>query len=96
MGFNKQCHRLDTSKISIDKHSTMAPEMDFWRRSGRVTRIDSITNKEIIRLMKVEKHTLTYIEEKLIRYEHVNRSNTNRWIYKMTDWSSSGERKIVI
>lgn len=71
-----------------------ATEMEFWRRSCRLTRLDRIRNDEIKRRMGVEKDVLEYIEEKrLLWYGHVRRASENRWIAKVTDWSPIGRRK---
>lgn len=71
-----------------------AAEMDFWRRSCRVSRLDRLTNEEIKQRMGVEKDTLDYIEEKCLTwYGHVRRADPSRWIAKVTDWSPVGRRK---
>ncbi|CAG9829626.1 unnamed protein product [Diabrotica balteata] len=62
-----------------------ATEMDYWRRSCRLSRMDKITNDEIKRRMEIKKDTLNYIEEKRLKwYGHVRRINPNRWIAKIT------------
>ncbi|CAG9828171.1 unnamed protein product, partial [Diabrotica balteata] len=82
----------NTMKISRNKINTT--EMDYWRRSCRVSRMEKITNDEIKRRIEIKKDTLNYIEEKrLTWYGHVRRTDPNRWIAKITEWSPIGKRK---
>ncbi|XP_060524518.1 uncharacterized protein LOC132700936 [Cylas formicarius] len=59
------------------KSKIQATEMEYWRRSCRISRIDKVRNEEIRQRMGVKKDTLTLIEEKRL----------------ITEWSPVGRRK---
>jgi len=76
------------------KNKVTATEMEYWRRSCRVTKMDRIRNEEIKRRMGINDDVLGYIEEKRLSwYGHVRRTDRNRWISKVTEWSPIGRRK---
>lgn len=71
-----------------------ATEMEYLRRSCRLSRLDKVPNVEIRRRIGNEKNLLEYIEEKrLLWYGHVRRSDETRWINRVTNWSPIGRRK---
>lgn len=58
-----------------NKNRITAVQVDLWRRSVKLTKLDTIPNLEIRRRIKVKKDLMTYIEEKrLIWYGHVTRA----------------------
>lgn len=54
--------------------------------------MERIGNEEMKQIMGVEKDTLHYIEDKkLMWYWHVRRTDRNRWISKVTEWSMNAD-----
>lgn len=63
-------------------------EMDYWRRSSKVSRLQHIRNEEIRLNMEIDKTIIDIIEEKRLRwYGHVQRMNNNRWPKRLMDWT---------
>ncbi|CAG9836480.1 unnamed protein product [Diabrotica balteata] len=63
------------------KNKIRATEMEFLRRSCRLTRRDRINNMGIKRRMGINSDIIDYIEQKRITwYGHVRRADQNRWI----------------
>ncbi|XP_044760773.1 uncharacterized protein LOC123318222 [Coccinella septempunctata] len=63
---------------SLEKR-LLALEMDFWRRSARVSRMDRMRNERVRELMKVEKTIIEDTQQKqLIWYGHVERMSDQR------------------
>lgn len=72
----------------------MAVEMDFWRRSCRVSRLDRVRNETIRERMEVEDSIIDTInKKKLLWYGHLNRMPNRRWPYKILNWVPPERRK---
>lgn len=70
-----------------------ALEMDFWRRSARISRKDRIRNTEIRRIMEVEEESAVTIERKRLRwYGHVRRMGEERIPRIIQEWESKRRR----
>jgi hypothetical protein len=68
-------HRGHSTKL---KTKTVAKQMDFWRRSARISRKDKIRNN-IIKQMNVTMSLLDYIKTKQRQwYGHVQRMEEGR------------------
>ena len=70
-----------------DQRSLLSLEMDFWRRSARVSKQDHIRNEKIREIMKVDHDIVTTIEKKrLVWYGHIKRMGEERWPKKVLNW----------
>jgi hypothetical protein len=78
------------AKIIAKLNST---EMDFWRRSARISRKDKIWNN-IIKKRNVTRSLLDDIKTKqLQRYGHVQRMEVGRLPKEVMKWRPPGRRK---
>lgn len=69
-------------------------EMDFWRRSARVSRRDKVRNAEIRRRMKVEEDINNTIERKRLQwYGHVRRMEEGRIPKCILEWEIGRRRR---
>jgi hypothetical protein len=69
-------------------------EMDFWRRSARISRKDKIRNTVIKQKMNVEISLLDDIKTKqLQKYGHVQRMEDGRLPKEVMKWRPPGRRK---
>ena len=69
-------------------------EMDFWRRSARISRKDKIRNNIIKQKMNVTRSLLEDIKTKQLKwYGHVQRMEQGRLPKKVMKWSPPGRRK---
>lgn len=77
-----------------DKQRINAVEMDFLRRSCRVSRMDRIRNLEIRERIGKLDTTIEQIEKKrLIWFGHTQRMREERWPKKVLNWNPPGRRK---
>lgn len=77
-----------------NKKKLKALEMDFWRRSCGVSRLEHIRNEEIRQRMAVQGSIIDTIEEKRLRwYGHLQRMHSDRWPKKVWDWTPNIRRK---
>jgi hypothetical protein len=68
--------------------------MDFWRRSARKSRKETVRNGTIRETMEVGKNILEVIEEKRLRwFGHVKRMPGNRLPLKILEWEPEGTRR---
>jgi hypothetical protein len=80
-----------TTKTIAKLNST---EMDFWRRSARISRKDKIRNTNIKQKMNVTRSLLDDIEtEQLQCYGHVQRMEEGRLPKEVMKWRPPGRRK---
>lgn len=71
-----------------------AVEMEYWRRSCGLTRMDRIPNDEIRRRMEVGETMVEAIERNRLKwYGHVKRMPDERWPKKMLEWTPNRRRK---
>jgi hypothetical protein len=69
-------------------------EMDFLRRSGRVSRLEHISNQEIRTRMNAEESIIDRIKNKgLSWFGHVLRMEEERWPKQLYQWKPPGKRK---
>lgn len=77
-----------------NKARLKALEMDYWRRSCGVSRLEHITNEEIRRRMEVDGTIIDTIENKrLLWYGHMQRMTNERWPKRVWDWVPPNRRK---
>ena len=77
-----------------DKDRLLALEMDFWRRSAGISRLDHIRNDDIRRTMGTEETIIDTIERKrLAWYDLLESMNEDRWPKKVWRWIPPGRRK---
>ena len=69
-------------------------EMDFWRRSARISRMDKIRSTIIKRKINVTRSILDDIETKQLQwYGHVQRVEEGRLPKEVMKWRPPGRRK---
>ena len=72
----------------------LATEMEFWRRSCGITRMDRVRSERIIEMMKVEYRITDAIQEKQLRwYGHLERMEDSRIPKKVWEWMPERRRK---
>ena len=77
---------------TIAKHNST--EMDFWRRSARISGKDKIRNNIIKQQMNVTRSLSEDIKTKQLQwYGHVQRMGEGRLPKKVLKWRPSGTRK---
>lgn len=71
-----------------------ATEMDYLRRSARVSRLQRITNEEIRQKMHAQDTIIDRIERNgLVWFGHLMRMDDNRWPKKLFRWVPPGKKK---
>ena len=79
------------AKMTVKLNST---EMDFWRRSARISRKDKIRNTIIKQKMNVTRSLLDDIKTKQLQwYGHVQRMEEGRLPKEVMKWRPLGRRK---
>jgi hypothetical protein len=69
-------------------------EMDFWRRSARISREDKIRNNIIKQKMNVTSSLLDDIKTKQLQwYGHVQKMEERRLPIEVIKWRPTGRRK---
>jgi hypothetical protein len=69
-------------------------EMDFWRRSSRISRKDKIRNAIIKQNLNVTRSLLDDINTKQLKlYGHVQRMEEGRLPKRVMEWNPPGRRK---
>jgi hypothetical protein len=77
-----------------DKQRLEAVEMNFMRRSCRVSRLQRITNEEIKRRINKGKNVIEKMEERRLKwYGHVRRMEDHCWRKKILQWHPPCRRK---
>lgn len=72
----------------------LALEMDFWRRSCGVSRMDHVRNSTIRQTMGIEKTIIDAIETKQLSwYGHLERMDEDRWPKRVWKWIPPERRK---
>lgn len=86
------CEVWEISKRNENRLKAL--QMDFARRSCRISRIEHKTNKEIKEKMKIEETIIDGIEKRrLMWYGHVRRMGTDRWPLRVWEWVPKERRK---
>lgn len=77
-----------------DKRKVEAVEMDYLRRSSRVSRRDRITNEDIRNRMAATETLTQRIEKRSLRwFGHLLRMEDSRWPKRMWQWTPLGRNK---
>lgn len=77
-----------------DKQRISAVEMDFLRRSSRVSRLERVRNVVVRERIKKLDSTVDEIEKRrLVWFGHVHRMGDDRWPKKILHWRPLGRRK---
>ena len=77
-----------------NKKKLKAVEMEYWRKSCGLTKLDKIRNEEIRRRAEVDIDVIETIETKqLAWYGHLSRMAEERWPKKLWMWTPSQRRK---
>ncbi|PSN47663.1 hypothetical protein C0J52_23657 [Blattella germanica] len=75
-------------------HKLHSTEMDFWRRSARISRRDKIRNTVIRENMKVKESVTEDIKTAQLRwFGHVKRMREDRLPKKIFEWQTMGRRR---
>ena len=86
---------VETCTVNL-KHikKLQAVEMDFWRRSARISRKDKIRNDEIIKRMGVKERILDVLERRKLQwYGHVRRMEEDRIPKMILEWEPEGKKR---
>jgi hypothetical protein len=71
-----------------------AVEMDYLRRSARVSRLEHMNNEEIRKRMDAEESAIERIQKRGLNwFGHVLRMGNERWPQQMYKWKPPGKRK---
>ena len=77
-----------------NKTRIKAMEMEFWRRSCQLTRMDKVRNTEIRARMGIDIDIIETIEVKRLKwYGHIQRMSEERWPKKICEWTPENRRK---
>ena len=89
------CEAAETWCLKAKKVAKLnSTEMDFWRRSARISRKDNVRNNIIKQKMNVTRSLLGDIKTKRLKwYGHVQRMEEGRLPKKVMQWSPPGRRK---
>ena len=69
-------------------------EMDFWRRSARISRRDKIGNSVIKQQTNVQKSLIDFIKNKQLKwYGHVKRMTEDIFPRKVLEWVAPGRKR---
>lgn len=69
-------------------------EMNYWRRSCGISRLDRIRNEDIKERMDVQESIIDVIEQKqLLWYGHLRRMPDTRWPQRIYEWVPWQKRK---
>jgi hypothetical protein len=69
-------------------------EMDYLRRSARISRMDKIRNEAIRTKMGINKNIVQEIEKQQLRcYSHVKRMEDGKIVKQVAEWKPQGKRK---
>ncbi|XP_030753594.1 uncharacterized protein LOC115880517 [Sitophilus oryzae] len=72
----------------------LALEMDFWRRSAGISRMERVANIKIREIMHVQQTIINEIEKRqLVWYGHVQRMREDQIPKKVLKWIPSERRK---
>jgi hypothetical protein len=88
-------HAAETSCLNAKKNVVKlnSTEMDFWRRSTRISRKDKIMNNIIKQKMNLTRSLLDDIETKQLQlYGHVQRMEEGSLPKEVTKWRPTGKR----
>lgn len=90
LSYGSECWQL----TSQEKNKILTVEMDFLRRSCRISRSDHIRNDEIRQRTKVTETVIDRIEYKqLMWYGHVKRMENERWPRRIMEYIPSNRRR---
>jgi hypothetical protein len=75
------------------RNKLLATEMDYLRRSARISRLDKIRNEAIRTKTGIRKNIVQEIEEQLRWYGHVKRKEEGKIVKHFAEWNPQGKRK---
>ncbi|XP_030767681.1 uncharacterized protein LOC115891369 [Sitophilus oryzae] len=76
------------------KRALNALEMDYLRRSARVSKLDRVRNVEIRAKMDATQTIVDRVEQRGLKwFGHLLRMEHQRWPYRIYSWSPPGKRK---
>jgi hypothetical protein len=76
------------------RNKLLAAEMDYLRRSARISRMDKIRNEAIRTKMGIKKNIVQEIEEQQLRWSgHVKRMEDGKIVRRVAEWKPQGKRK---
>lgn len=77
-----------------DKRRVLAVEMDYLRRSARVSRLQRVRNEEIRNRTSAQETVIQRIEKRGLRwFGHLMRMEDTRWPKRVFKWSPTGRNK---
>ena len=77
-----------------DKRKLLAIEMDYLRRSARVSRLQRVRNEEIRNRMKATESVIQRVEKRGLRwFGHLLRMDDTRWPKRIFQWTPPGKNK---
>ncbi|XP_030761519.1 uncharacterized protein LOC115886486 [Sitophilus oryzae] len=77
-----------------DKRRVLAVEMDYLRRSARVSRLQRVRNEEIRNRTSAQETLIQRIEKRGLRwFRHLMRMEDTRWPKRVFKWSPTGRHK---
>ncbi|XP_030751610.1 uncharacterized protein LOC115879104 [Sitophilus oryzae] len=78
----------------LEKNKLLSLEMDFWRRSCRISRLEHISNQRLREIIGEKETILDAIDGKILSwYGHLQRMDDNRWPKRIHSWTPSERRK---
>jgi hypothetical protein len=82
------------NKTETQIYILLATEMDYLRRSARISRMDRVRNETIGTKRGMKKDILQEIEEQQLRwYGHVMRMEDCRIAKQVAEWNPQGKRR---
>ena len=77
-----------------EQRKLLALEMDYLRRSARVSRLQKIPNTAIRKKMQAEQSILDRIQRRQLNWNgHLLRMEDSRWRKKINQWTPHGRRR---
>jgi hypothetical protein len=89
------CYGCETWIINKQyKRRINAIQIDYLRRSSRVSRLEHISNEEIRKRMDAEESAIDRIQKRGLNwFGHALRTGDERWPQQMYKWKPPGKRK---
>jgi hypothetical protein len=76
------------------RNKLLATEMDYLRRSARISQLDKIRNEAFRTKMGIKKNIVQETEEQQLRwYGHIKRMEDRKTVKQVAEWNPQGKRK---
>jgi hypothetical protein len=76
------------------RHKLLATEMDYLRRSARISQMDRIRHETIGKKMGIKQDILQVTEEQQLRwYGHIMQLHDCRIVTQVAEWYQQGKRR---